>query len=53
MVTGLPEGCTEDGTDPAGADNADVEPGRSLGRCRQVTHARNASASDQHVAFVP
>jgi len=53
MVAGPLEGGAEDGTDPAGADNADVEPGRSLDCCRHVTHARNASASDQHVAFVP
>ena len=40
-------------TDPAGADDADVEPGGSLRSHRQVTHARNASASTQHVAFDP
>jgi len=33
------EGGTEDGTDPPGADDADVEPGGSLGRCWQVTHS--------------
>ena len=52
-VTRLLEGGTEDGTDPAGADDADVEPGGSLRRHRQVTHARNASAFRGHVAFGP
>jgi len=47
------KGGTEDGTDPAGADDADVEAGRSLRAWMQVTHARNASASGQHVPFGP
>jgi len=52
-VAGTVEGRTEDGTDPAGADDADLEAGRSLCAWGQVTHARNASASPEHVAFGP
>jgi hypothetical protein len=38
-VAGPLEGGTEYGTDSAGADNSDVEPGGSLRGCRRFTHA--------------
>jgi len=47
------EGGAQHGTDPAGADDADVEAGRSLSWCGRVTHSRNASAFAQDVAFDP
>ena len=53
MVTRLVEGGTEDGTDAAGADDADVEPGGSPRGRGQITHAGNASASLSHVTFCP
>jgi hypothetical protein len=33
------EGGTQDGANAAGSNDADVEPGRSLCRCGQITHA--------------
>jgi len=44
---------TEDGTDPAGTDDADIEPGGSLCCHGQVTHAGNASASRGQVNVLP
>ena len=44
---------TQDGTDPPSTDDADVEPSWSLCGWKQVTHARNASVSGEHVAFDP
>jgi hypothetical protein len=38
-VAGLVKGSTENGTDPAGADDADVEPGGPLRRRGQVIHS--------------
>ena len=49
----LLKGGAEDGAHATDADDPDVEPGRSLGRRRQITHAGNASASLRHVAFAP
>jgi len=52
-VARLLQGGTQDSTDAAGADDADVEPCGSLRRPSQVTHAGNASASLRHVTFAP
>jgi len=47
------QGCAQYCTDSAGTDDADVQPGGSLRRCRQIIHAGNASAFLKHVAFSP
>ena len=52
-VARLLERCTQDGADPAGADDADVEPGGSFTSHRQVAHARNASPLRSDVAYCP
>jgi len=52
-VARLEQGGTEHGTDSAGTDDADVQPGGSLRRRMQITHAGNASAFVKHVAFSP
>jgi hypothetical protein len=53
MVARLAQGSAKDCADSAGADDADVQPGRSLRRCWQIIHAGNASAFPKHVAFSP
>ena len=50
-VAGPLEGGTENGADPAGSDDTDIEAGGSLSACGRVSHSRNASAFRQHVAF--
>jgi len=52
-VSGTLKGGAEDGTDPAGPDDANVKTGGSLRARGQVTHVRNASVSPEHVAYGP
>jgi SAM-dependent MidA family methyltransferase len=52
-MTGLLKSRTKDGTNPAGADDSDVEPGGSFTSHRQVAHARNASPFGPRRSVLP